>query len=172
MTKKVALIPVALIPFAIACPRIAITHSTKSPFPSPFSYRPHTSRMLRTRGWTLVRATTAATTAARGLLLPGCVNFESSSSTCSNRLLLVCPKLNVTFSDKKVVNLTDAKKLERMVNQNTYDDVLMDLFYWEDPSDEFKVCTSLLSLLPSPFLFSSHPPAGHGIAPSVVAHGV
>jgi len=38
----------------------------------------------------------------------------------------------------KVVKLTDAKKLERMVNQNTYDDVLQDLFYWDDPSDEFK----------------------------------
>lgn len=46
----------------------------------------------------------------------------------------------------RVVTLTDAKKLERMVNQNTYDDVLMDLFYWEDPSDEFK--PGMGSLLP------------------------
>jgi hypothetical protein len=37
------------------------------------------------------------------------------------------------------VSLNDAKKLERMINQNTFDDILQDLFYWEDPSDEFKV---------------------------------
>lgn len=46
----------------------------------------------------------------------------------------------------KIVPLTDAKKLERMVNQNTFDDVLQDLFYWEDPSDEFKPAEG--SLLP------------------------
>lgn len=38
----------------------------------------------------------------------------------------------------RLVKLTDAKKLERMVNQNTFDEVIQDLYYYEDPSDEFK----------------------------------
>lgn len=32
-----------------------------------------------------------------------------------------------------------AKVLERMVNQNTYDDIAMDFKYWNDASDQFKV---------------------------------
>ncbi len=39
----------------------------------------------------------------------------------------------------QLVQLADAKKIERMLNQNTFDDVLHDFKYWEDPSDEFKV---------------------------------
>lgn len=31
-----------------------------------------------------------------------------------------------------------AKVLERMVNQNTYDDIAMDFKYWDDASDQFK----------------------------------
>lgn len=31
-----------------------------------------------------------------------------------------------------------AKVLERMVNQNTYDDISMDFKYWDDASDQFK----------------------------------
>ncbi|CAB3381334.1 Hypothetical predicted protein [Cloeon dipterum] len=31
-----------------------------------------------------------------------------------------------------------AKILERMTNQNTYDEIIQDFKYWEDPSDEFK----------------------------------
>ncbi|XP_059489898.1 dynein intermediate chain 2, ciliary [Neocloeon triangulifer] len=31
-----------------------------------------------------------------------------------------------------------AKILERMSNQNTYDEIIQDFKYWEDPSDEFK----------------------------------
>ena len=37
------------------------------------------------------------------------------------------------------MQLTDVKKVERMLNQNTFDDVLQDFKYYEDPSDEFKV---------------------------------
>jgi hypothetical protein len=32
-----------------------------------------------------------------------------------------------------------AKKMERLANQNTYDEVLQDFRYWDDPSDQFKV---------------------------------
>ena len=39
----------------------------------------------------------------------------------------------------QVMQLTDVKKVERMLNQNTFDDVLQDFKYYEDPSDEFKV---------------------------------
>jgi hypothetical protein len=31
-----------------------------------------------------------------------------------------------------------SKVLERMVNQNTYDDIAMDFKYWDDASDQFK----------------------------------
>ncbi len=31
-----------------------------------------------------------------------------------------------------------------MVNQNSYDEVLMDLYYYEDPSDEFKVSITVV----------------------------
>ncbi|XP_023290226.1 dynein intermediate chain 2, ciliary isoform X3 [Orussus abietinus] len=34
--------------------------------------------------------------------------------------------------------LQAAKTLERMVNQNIFDDILQDYRYWDDPSDEFK----------------------------------
>ncbi|XP_011505542.1 PREDICTED: dynein intermediate chain 2, ciliary [Ceratosolen solmsi marchali] len=34
--------------------------------------------------------------------------------------------------------LQAAKTLERMVNQNVFDDILQDYRYWDDPSDEFK----------------------------------
>ena len=37
------------------------------------------------------------------------------------------------------MQLTDVKKVERMLNQNTFDDVLLDYKYWEDTSDDFKV---------------------------------
>lgn len=30
------------------------------------------------------------------------------------------------------------KIVERMVNQNTYDDIAQDFKYWEDPSDEYR----------------------------------
>eukprot|EP00053_Salpingoeca_punica_P012141 m.108493 g.108493 ORF g.108493 m.108493 type:complete len:686 (-) comp15870_c0_seq2:269-2326(-) len=46
----------------------------------------------------------------------------------------------------KLVQLNDAKKLERMVNQNTFDEVLQDFKYWDDPSDEFRATEG--SLLP------------------------
>ncbi|KAJ8686658.1 hypothetical protein QAD02_022452 [Eretmocerus hayati] len=42
--------------------------------------------------------------------------------------------------------LQSIKTLERMVNQNIYDDILQDFRYWDDPSDEFK--TGEGSLLP------------------------
>jgi len=38
----------------------------------------------------------------------------------------------------KVVSLEGAKKVERMVNQNSFDDVLQDFKYWDDVSDEIK----------------------------------
>jgi len=38
----------------------------------------------------------------------------------------------------KIVQLAHAKKLERMLCQNRYNDVIQDLFYYEDPSDEYK----------------------------------
>lgn len=31
-----------------------------------------------------------------------------------------------------------AKVMERMVNQNTFDDIAMDFKYWDDASDQFK----------------------------------
>ncbi len=31
-----------------------------------------------------------------------------------------------------------ARILERMINQNTFDDVLLDFKFWEDESDEFR----------------------------------
>ena len=34
--------------------------------------------------------------------------------------------------------LKSAKILERMVNQNTYNDIAQDFKYWEDASDEFR----------------------------------
>ena len=34
--------------------------------------------------------------------------------------------------------LKAAKILERMVNQNTYNDIAQDFKYWEDASDEFR----------------------------------
>lgn len=39
-----------------------------------------------------------------------------------------------------------AKILERMVNQNTYDEIAQDYMYWEDPVDEFQKEGSLLPL--------------------------
>lgn len=38
----------------------------------------------------------------------------------------------------KIVTLEGAKKIERMVNQNSFDDVLQDFKYWDDASDEVK----------------------------------
>lgn len=38
----------------------------------------------------------------------------------------------------KIVDLSVIKKLERMCNQNTFDDVAQDFKYWDDPSDQFK----------------------------------
>lgn len=38
----------------------------------------------------------------------------------------------------KLVELSVAEKLERMCDQNTYDDITLDFKYWEDASDEFK----------------------------------
>lgn len=40
--------------------------------------------------------------------------------------------------DLSILMAPAAKILERMVNQNTYDDVTMDFKYFEDPSDEFR----------------------------------
>lgn len=45
-----------------------------------------------------------------------------------------------------IVKLQDAKKLERMVVQNAYDDVAQDFKFWEDESDQFKSDGSLLPL--------------------------
>lgn len=39
-----------------------------------------------------------------------------------------------------------AKILERMVNQNTYDEIAQDYMYWEDPMDDFQKEGSLLPL--------------------------
>ncbi|XP_006562333.1 dynein intermediate chain 2, ciliary isoform X4 [Apis mellifera] len=39
-----------------------------------------------------------------------------------------------------------AKTLERMVNQNIFDEIAQDYRYWDDPSDEFKTEGSLLPL--------------------------
>ena len=38
----------------------------------------------------------------------------------------------------KIVDLRVARKIERMCNQNTFDDVAQDFKYWDDPSDSFK----------------------------------
>ncbi|EGD79534.1 dynein [Salpingoeca rosetta] len=38
----------------------------------------------------------------------------------------------------KLIALSTAKKMERLVNQNTFHDVAMDFKYWNDPSDQFK----------------------------------
>jgi dynein intermediate chain 1 len=38
----------------------------------------------------------------------------------------------------KIVDLSVARKIERMCNQNTFDDVAQDFKYWDDPSDSFK----------------------------------
>lgn len=46
----------------------------------------------------------------------------------------------------EVVKLEGAKKIERMTNQNTFDDVLIDFKYWDDGSDEYKPGGSLLPL--------------------------
>ena len=46
----------------------------------------------------------------------------------------------------KVVHLEGAKKIERMVNQNSFDDVLQDFKYWDDMSDELDPTVG--SLLP------------------------
>ena len=49
----------------------------------------------------------------------------------------------------QIVDGSVAKKMERLASQNTYDDVLQDFRYWDDPSDQFKVrpLVPLLSLL-------------------------
>jgi len=49
-------------------------------------------------------------------------------------------------ASSKVVSLEGAKKIERMVNQNTFDDVLQDFKYWDDMSDELSPLEG--SLLP------------------------
>lgn len=45
-------------------------------------------------------------------------------------------------SDDNILHATDmataAKVLERMVNQNTYNDIAMDFKFWDDASDQFK----------------------------------
>lgn len=46
----------------------------------------------------------------------------------------------------KIVDLAGAKKIERMVNQNSFDDVLQDFKYWDDASDQYKPDGSLLPL--------------------------
>ncbi len=47
----------------------------------------------------------------------------------------------------QLVRLPHAKKLERMLNQNTFDEVLQDFKYWEDASDEFKVISFIAVVL-------------------------
>lgn len=37
-----------------------------------------------------------------------------------------------------------AKVVERMVNQNTFDDIAMDFKYWDDASDQFKASEGTL----------------------------
>jgi dynein intermediate chain 1, axonemal len=39
---------------------------------------------------------------------------------------------------------TAAKVLERMVNQNTYNDIAMDFKFWDDASDQFKALEGTL----------------------------
>lgn len=45
-------------------------------------------------------------------------------------------------SDENILHATDmataAKVLERMVNQNTFNDIAMDFKFWDDASDQFK----------------------------------
>ena len=50
------------------------------------------------------------------------------------------------FQAAKVVTLEGSKKIERMVVQNIFDDVLQDFKFWDDDSDEFKTEGSLLPL--------------------------
>eukprot|EP01147_Barroeca_monosierra_P009969 gene9969-2145_t len=38
----------------------------------------------------------------------------------------------------RLISLSIAKKMERLVNLNTYHDVAQDFKYWDDPSDQFK----------------------------------
>lgn len=56
------------------------------------------------------------------------------------------------FAMAKLFDTPIVSKLERMVNQNTYDDIGQDFKFWEDPSDEFKAGSG--SLLPL-YKFSS-----------------
>eukprot|EP00043_Microstomoeca_roanoka_P015428 m.154665 g.154665 ORF g.154665 m.154665 type:complete len:739 (+) comp16258_c5_seq1:32-2248(+) len=41
-------------------------------------------------------------------------------------------------SAAKLITLSTAKKMERLVNQNTFHEVAHDFKYWDDPSDQFK----------------------------------
>ncbi|XP_033750676.1 dynein intermediate chain 2, ciliary-like isoform X2 [Pecten maximus] len=55
-------------------------------------------------------------------------------------------KLTITETQSKFYNMSDdvtriqnaAQIVERMVNQNTYDDIAQDFKYWDDPSDEYR----------------------------------
>jgi dynein intermediate chain 1, axonemal len=51
-------------------------------------------------------------------------------------------KESVQSDDNNILHATDmataAKVLERMVNQNTYNDIAMDFKFWDDASDQFK----------------------------------
>eukprot|EP00051_Salpingoeca_urceolata_P013281 m.166294 g.166294 ORF g.166294 m.166294 type:complete len:459 (-) comp17751_c0_seq4:1147-2523(-) len=44
----------------------------------------------------------------------------------------------------KVVSKAAVQKLERMVNQNTFDEIISDFAFYDDPSDDFKVVADVL----------------------------
>lgn len=66
-------------------------------------------------------------------------SFERSSTTTEE-------SSSMWAAAAKIVTLEGAKKIERMVNQNTFDEVLQDFKYWDDVSDEYKAEGSLLPL--------------------------
>lgn len=53
---------------------------------------------------------------------------------------------SIWAASAKIVQIDVARKMERMINQNTFDDVLQDFRYWDDASDAVK--TEEGSLLP------------------------
>jgi hypothetical protein len=70
---------------------------------------------------------------------------SNRGSSLGDMVVLTTDSALLALSCLQLVQLADAKKVERMLNQNTYDDVLQDFKYWEDPTDEFKVCPHTLS---------------------------
>eukprot|EP00039_Didymoeca_costata_P008472 m.112689 g.112689 ORF g.112689 m.112689 type:complete len:733 (+) comp14097_c0_seq7:89-2287(+) len=63
---------------------------------------------------------------------------EKAPEVKLERTLIADENTSMWAASAKVVELDIAKKMERMVNQNTFDDVYLDFKYWNDASDEIK----------------------------------